>query len=310
MNNNILLPNTIIAGTNKAGTTSIFRYLGDHPDVCTASVKETRFFTKYNHNDAGENINEYSKYFRNCAQETPVLLEASPQYMQGGLATAKLIHKYLPDVRLVFVLREPVERMISFFHRNQQRGSKQTYRLSADDFVEKALSYIQNDTELTTEQHSSPIARQIRSVRYAPLLDAYYDVFPSEQIYVTFFDDLRNDTQAFMKDIARFLHIDPGFYSQYEFHIENKTRSYRSNSLQHIAFRLNMALEPLLNSAPGLRRKLRNLYNLLNQSKDTTLTIDPGSVEKLRNSFIIYNKELSKCLLNKQANIQLPKWLE
>ncbi|MEW6715877.1 MAG: hypothetical protein AB1345_00005, partial [Chloroflexota bacterium] len=77
----------IIAGTTRAGTTSLFKYLSDHPDVCAASVKETGFFldadypnpppTKYR---AEDGLSRYESYFSSCP-EKPVRLEATPGYL-------------------------------------------------------------------------------------------------------------------------------------------------------------------------------------------------------------------------------------
>ena len=97
------LANTIIAGINKAGTTSLFRYLGDHSEVCVSTKKEIEFFnTIQDHSNVA--IDKYESYFSHCNEDIKIRLEASPSYLHGGGEVAHLIKSYLDDVRLIFVL--------------------------------------------------------------------------------------------------------------------------------------------------------------------------------------------------------------
>ena len=59
----LMLPNVIIGGTQKAGTTSLFRYLADHPSVCPSSIKEVDFFLKYNDEIDMGAVKEYESFF-------------------------------------------------------------------------------------------------------------------------------------------------------------------------------------------------------------------------------------------------------
>lgn len=79
------LPNLVIAGVGGAGTTSLFSYLIQHPDICGASVKEVRYFTpiKYGHSLA--DLASYAHYFSHCADEK-YLVESTPGYFYGGEA--------------------------------------------------------------------------------------------------------------------------------------------------------------------------------------------------------------------------------
>ena len=80
-----LLPNVIIAGTPKGGTTATFRYLASHPAICAAGIKEIRFFTRYHGRIDSKALELYSDHFRGCAAvPTKLRLEASPNYLFQG----------------------------------------------------------------------------------------------------------------------------------------------------------------------------------------------------------------------------------
>lgn len=72
----------VIAGVNKCGTTSVFRYLADHPEVCGSSIKELRFFLQESYDESKSTIEEYRSHFASI-KSGDVLLEASPSYFRG-----------------------------------------------------------------------------------------------------------------------------------------------------------------------------------------------------------------------------------
>ena len=109
------LPNLVIAGVNKAGTTSLFDYLASHPEICASAIKETGFFLPCRYsNEKLAPLNEYKSLFR-CQGER-IIMEATPGYFYGGTGLASKIYTTLPGVRIVIILREPLSRLISFFH--------------------------------------------------------------------------------------------------------------------------------------------------------------------------------------------------
>jgi len=104
----------IIAGVNKAGTTSLFVSLSAHPDVAPSSIKETRYFLPARYGQSLPPIEEWDAYFAD-AGDRPVHLEATPSYFYGGAAVAEAMRSRLVDPRALVVLREPVSRALSFF---------------------------------------------------------------------------------------------------------------------------------------------------------------------------------------------------
>src|SRR5688500_17742284 len=109
------LPSFLIIGAMKSGTSSVHRYLGQHPDVFTSQRKELDFFNR--HYDRG--LHWYMRQFG-----PGVAGESSPNYMKAHLwaETAGRIRKHVPDARLVCVLRNPIDRTLSHYLHSVRQG--------------------------------------------------------------------------------------------------------------------------------------------------------------------------------------------
>ena len=112
------LPDLVIAGVNKAGTTSLYSYLTGHPAVCGSSIKETCYFLPIRYGREPEPLGTYREYFAAC-RAGQIAIEATPGYFYGGGALARALDAAVPGVRVVIVLREPVSRLVSFFRFQQ-----------------------------------------------------------------------------------------------------------------------------------------------------------------------------------------------
>ena len=109
------LPNFIIAGVNKAGTTSVFQYLNGHPQVCVSRDKETGYFLPYRYGQKGEPIEKYTEQFLDHKNEK-IIVEATPGYFFGGFPLAIAMHDTVQqDCKVLIILREPVSRLVSFY---------------------------------------------------------------------------------------------------------------------------------------------------------------------------------------------------
>jgi len=121
----------IIGGTNKGGTTSLFEYLGAHPEICPSFIKQTFFFLdkewqeKYHLlslHDHEKGFDKYKNFFRDC-KKNKYFLEASPEYLYAPDVPQRLL-KFSEDhsLRIIFILREPLSRIISLFYYGKQLG--------------------------------------------------------------------------------------------------------------------------------------------------------------------------------------------
>ncbi len=114
------LPNAVIIGAMKCGTTTLNAWLRHHPDVAFSAVKEVHFFNNNYHRGLGW----YRSYFPLLESLTGArcVLEATPAYSQHAAKVAKRMHRHLPDARLILMLRDPVKRAISHYGHRVSNG--------------------------------------------------------------------------------------------------------------------------------------------------------------------------------------------
>lgn len=283
----------IIAGTNKSGTTSLFRYLSDHPQICPSRTKELQFFLR-----ADPNLQDYRNQFPD-KPGTTIALEASPQYLDDGPQVIQRISELLPHTKLIFVLREPVARLRSFFKSYESRASDLVKGYNFHSFVKDALS-VGSDANVEFQ-------RELNRGCYADHLNHWLATFKPSQIHILFFDRLQQDSKASVQDICRFAGLDPYIYKDYEFAIENKTRQYRFSGFHKIAHRLNRSLEPFFNRHRSIKKVIRQIYTSLNENKGPNS--DSGNEEQARVFYRPHNKKLRDLVETQFPEIALPDWL-
>ena len=179
------MPTFLIIGAMKAGTTSLYHLLGSHPDVFLPENKEPDFFVTQKAWSNG--VDWYRSLFVGAGGARAVG-EASTSYSKCTEfpGVPERIARLLPDVRLVYVLREPISRMRSMYLHNVRQGREVAP-------VDEALL-------------SRPM--YLDASRYALQLDAYLEHFARAQIHVLLSEDLRREPQATIAELARFLGLD------------------------------------------------------------------------------------------------------
>jgi len=213
------MPNFLIIGAARSGTTALWEYLNEHPQVYLCTPKHTRFFASMGRiPDFGgptppglgsrstkrapyaiTDIEDYRALFEGANGET-ALGEASHSYLytQG---TPERVRKYLPDARLIAVLRDPVERAYSHFCFMVQNG-----REPAADFMQAI-----EEEEAGLRDDWWPTFQYLRVGFYYAQLRPYFDLFDPGQIRVYLQEDLRYDTLGVVQDVFRFLDVDDTF---------------------------------------------------------------------------------------------------
>ena len=309
------IANTIIGGTNRAGSTSLFRYLAAHPEVCPSSIKETHFFLRHGHGILPSALKEYESYFSHCPADCKVRLEATPAYLHHGKAVASAIAKVIPDAKLIFILRNPTTRFFTIFRNRQLTQGSIFGNLDFDDCVSITLKYLQdvNPDAFPTEGRGKSM--EIRASRilqrscYARFLPEFYSRFPRENICVLYFDDLVADPLVFVRKAAGFLDIDPEFYNGFEFRIANKTRNYRWAGIHRHAEKLNNRLEAFLNRNPRLRRVLGATYQFVNEKLNSESKMSDDAKTKLDTYFAPFNRDLHAILRQQVDEPTFPSWI-
>jgi len=184
------LPHFIIIGAMKAGTTSLYHYLKRHPEVAMSGVKETNFFLERNFPRGLE------WYRRQFPDDGRIKGEASTNYTKypAQRGVPGRIYRTLPGVRLIYVLRDPIARVVSHVHHNLLKG------MEAEDTWQNKLEDLRS--------------HYLQCSLYYMQLEQYLSFFPPEQILIVTTEELNNQRKATLQKIFRFIGVeDTGFYS-------------------------------------------------------------------------------------------------
>ena len=275
----------IVGGTTKAATTSLFTYLADHPAVCAATYKETRFFlsrdyplpSKYRYKG---DVEEYNLLFSD-ADETTLRMESTPDYLYCGEACERIAVS-LPDAKLVFSLREPISRLISWYRFAKQIG-KLPQTLSFNAYVE-SLFAAANNGKKTGEQHLQALQQGC----YTIYLNHYFDRFGPERIHTLFYEKLAAHPADTMTKLCHFAGIDAGFYSDYGFKVTNRSQQMRNSELHQRYRDFRFRLRQWTHNKPiihiplrTIKRAIEPLYLRLNTQTDEKIQMSEETRHRL-----------------------------
>ena len=204
------LPNFLIFGVQKAGTTSVYDYLEQHPQVYTSPLKETGFMSREsarrpelltNEDKTGltrggrqkiVTIERYEALFEQ-AGDAIALGEASPNYLFAHQQAVPNIQTYVPNAKLIAILRNPVERAYS-------------------DYLMSLRQVVGNHKPLTEQvKTSGKTSHTLLKGLYAEGVQHFLDAFGPEQVKIFLFDDLRKDSAGLMRELYEFIGVDSSF---------------------------------------------------------------------------------------------------
>ncbi|NIA67649.1 sulfotransferase domain-containing protein [Pelagibius litoralis] len=235
-----MAPDFIIIGAMKCGTTSLHRYLDRHPQIGMSRSKETDFFLAKQNFARG--LDWYRAQFGNDAE---IYGETSPNYTKATEfpGVAERIFRTLPDAKLIYIVRDPVNRFLSqYFHHT-----------------------ITGEAVIKPNQllHSDAGRNYLECSRYHRQLSRYLEFYPLEGIFVACFDELRSAPESLLRRLFLFLGVDSDVVIEGLGQIHNQRselqelppwyfHARRSPVLRSITRRLSPALQSTL------RRQLRH----------------------------------------------------
>jgi hypothetical protein len=255
----MVLPNGIIAGVNKAGTTAIFNALALQANVAVSKGKETHFFSPLEFGEPHPPLTEYAALFP-AQTSAAAIIEGTPSYFYGGERMARGIDAAVPGVKILVVLREPGARAFSLWRFSRSRLRVPT-NLSFREYLERCR-------ELGDRPQAEPGLtgwRGLSGSRYSQYLPAWQEVFGS-RLMVAFYDDLRSDFDGSMQRIGA--HFGAAWAPNTQPVKEhNVTTDVKSAALQRMALWVNEAAEELWRTSPRVKAALRSGYYRLNAKK-------------------------------------------
>lgn len=213
-------PDFIIIGAQKGGTTSLYNYLTQHPQIAHATQKEVHYFDL--NFDKGADW-YYSQFPQPKSGENLLTGEASPYYICHPQVPGR-VHDFSPKIKIIALLRNPVERAISHYYYYIKIGyeslslenaiASEPERLKGE--IEKLLA---NPNYQSYEyQHHSYLTRGI----YADQLPAWMKLFPKEQILIIKSEDLYTNPSATVNTVLEFLDLPAQQLETYGKHNSNE----------------------------------------------------------------------------------------
>ncbi|TML26168.1 MAG: sulfotransferase domain-containing protein [Actinobacteria bacterium] len=197
------LPDFLILGAQKAGTTALYAYLRWHPQITGPSFKEVSFFDR--HYARGE------RWYRAHlpVRRKGVVGEASPSYLFHPLAPER-VARMLPNARLIALLRNPVDRAFSHYQHEVALGREQ---LSFEEALAREDERMQGEVERMLRDaayfsHAWWNYTYAARGRYAEQLERWFEAFPREQVLVLLTDELAADTAGAYRRVLDFLGVD------------------------------------------------------------------------------------------------------
>jgi len=257
------LPNLVVAGAPKCGTSSLYRWLADHPQACGSAPKETFYLMDEGHplarrgsNFHARGLEGYAEFFGGRGGGARVVFEATTHYIYQR--TALEVLSGLPTrPRIVFLLRKPSERVYSSFRYSQNNLANVRRGLTFARFVELTKGDGGGGAALEELAGASAhvLRNDIRYSRYVEYVVPWVERFGRGRVDVLLFEDMKSNPRAFMKEFAARVGVDASFYDSYDFPLKNETFGVRYPSLHRGVRKLN-GLVP----AAGLKGALKRAY--------------------------------------------------
>jgi hypothetical protein len=295
----MVIPNLLIVGAAKSGTTSLHNYLNQHHDIFMSAHKEPHFLIN---NEIGINripngICNYDEYIALFKEKQGYKYrgESSTMYLQFPDFTIKNIRKYLDDVKIIIMLRNPVERAFSGYQHVKRYNLME--RLDFNQAIDECENRYMNNINIT------PASRYINIGLYYDMVKKFQLNF-GKAVHVIIYDDFINDTKKELSKVFHFLDID-----NISINIDEKYMvggwQWKSSFLKNLLIKktfLNHVLR-LVFPFKGLRRFARKKIVILLSTK--VKKMDEKTRDKLQD---FYTEDIGR--LSKIIDRDLKFWIK
>ena len=200
------LPDFVIIGGMKCGTTSLFQYLGEHPELAPCNNKEPSFFSKKNWH---KGVEWYQTLF---PQTGRLKFEASTDYSKypNFDHVPQRMSEVIPGARLIYIVRHPVDRVTSELVHNVRAGRLRYSALTKPEFWPKGAQF------------------SINCSKYYWQIEQYLPYFDKDRFCVITLEELANDTRQTLEQVLEFLGLAKGFYQDVITYRKYNTASRKS----------------------------------------------------------------------------------
>jgi hypothetical protein len=276
-------PSFIVIGAARSGSTSLYQYLNAHPAIYMSPVKELNFFS--NEKYWAKGLAWYETNFAGAVNGVQIAGEVSPSYTKAPFTenVAQRIYDYNPDIKLIYVVRSPIERLISHYLHRVQRGYE------SRDF--------------------STIIKQLDSVssasqgRYYYQAEQFLKYFRKDQLCVISFDALKSHTQQSVAAIYQFIGVDSAFQIQKADKIHNANKSITKKNRFGLAV---MAIYHNHMEQKNIPNPLRKLMLKLSNIGGTQVTKPTLSDDQYATLRAYYQADSEK--LSQHFGVEIKRW--
>ncbi len=292
----MIKPHFLVIGAYKSGTTALHHYLRVHPEIFIPERKEPNYYAfadqtrPFNHPAASGSIRTQAEYESLFAQarQGQVLGEVSPAYMAASGACAR-IYEDAPDVRLIAILRNPIERAYSDFLMYKRDGLEHE-----EQFIDALKDQDRRDSSL------DPTSHYISTGFYFEQLRPYFETFDREKIHILLHEEFVSERDHALMEIFRFLGID------HSVEIPDQSASNVSGVPTTLSLRAAYAVR---NQVRDRLRKFvpEDLKRKMNSSLERRLTKEPLSPDARSWLTDIYRSDIEN--LGALVNLDLSSWL-
>lgn len=266
----------MIIGAQKCGTTTLFDELNCHPELSGSKPKELHFFSKTK--DWKKNLESYHMHFK---QDMGIkYFEASTSYTFYPFRNLNIwddLYDYNPEMKLIYLVRNPLDRIISCYMHIYMRGY--------------------SDDDMETEVRNRPLYLQVS--KYATQITPFIEKFGIDKVMILDFDDLRMNRLSLLQNVAAFVGVDGVFFESLE---AKHSNSSINEPKRHYKFdRLPLYLRVMKHVMPRLwYRKTHNIDRVFQQK--------PVMREELR-QWVLNQLQLEIAELERLTDKDFQKWL-
>jgi len=250
-------PNFFIVGADKAGTSSLYGYLYQIPEVFLSRIKEPNYFSISTISDDHplKPIRDKKKYlnlFKNV-QDEKIIGEASPSYLSDPNAP-QLIHQVSPNAKILISLRDPAERVYSHY--------LMLKRISPE------ISTFHKQLEISLNEKNKPKEDRLRLENglYFQHVQNYLTVFGKDQVKIIIFEDLVKDTKSILQEILNFLNL-KNELNDFKPEVYNKYGEVRGSLSQKILQNRTIRRISEVLISPSKRRVLKEKFIIKEKMK-------------------------------------------
>lgn len=254
-----MLPDALVIGAQRSGTSSIYKYLGAHPQVVPSSRKETEYFSTSFHEGEAWYRAHFPLEARRVLQDRLtnrrlLTFEATPDYLLDPRAAPRAA-ELLPSVRIIALLRNPVDRAFSHYHHSRRLGFESLDFAQAIAAEPRRLAgeYERMLEDPTYQARSLRRYSYVERGHYAAQLTRWLNVFPRDALLVLRFEDLIAEPASVLTRIEDFLGIEgwqPRSFTNHSYGQKEPTPA--ASIPPGVRAHLNETFEPLNDTLRGL----------------------------------------------------------